>query len=350
MGQITRAFTLALLVVSGAAHAKQTIPSNGMLEIRPGHSLYVEHLPARNGKPTLFLANGLTYTTQDWKTFVDALRALDPDIGFVLYDMTGMGETALNSGGANEAIPFDNQTRDLHDLKSTLAIYGPAVALGLSYGGAEVLNHAAKYPNDFDTYIAMAPFLERMPEQDSLIKLWCAQHRVLYPWDKRTDDELYDWYLWVMVSTTYPVMETILPYQLVPLYRMVQGAKNWDAFKVGPALPKGKVHVIASLRDEYVKFERMKLFLSKVAPGVLASVMVINDPESQVLSPFEKHHKINQLRPVLSAAMVYQILIGNPELQKGLTFSVDPKKGVARSGKIEIPLETDCATLLRKAS
>lgn len=346
-------YILALLL-GVAANARPLPAQKGLLEVRPGRKLFVDHRPARNGKPTLFLLNGLTYSTREWNAFVGAMQELDPDIGFVLYDMRGMGQTLLNDGPAFAPIALDEQVEDLHALKSVLGVQGPTASVGLSYGGALALAAAIHYPDDFDQVVAMAPFLERIPEQDRMIKTWVSQHRVLYPLDPRSEDQLYDHYLRVMIYSSYPMVEPIImenPLKLEAVFRMVQGAKNWNAAASAPDLPKGKVHVVGARADEYVKFDRLQYFLSAVLPGTLASTMFIQDPPLELLLPTQKHHKIPELRPRLIAAWVRAIVSGDSSLQKGLTFWADPLIGEARSGSIVIPLEkaVGCASSLGKS-
>ncbi|MBX3022697.1 MAG: alpha/beta hydrolase [Bdellovibrionales bacterium] len=344
---------LFCLFLSLGAEARPTPIQNGLLEVRPGHTLYVNYRPATNGKPTLFLLNGLTYSTSDWKAFAGALSEIDPDIGLVLYDMEGMGQTLTSRPTPFTDIPLENQVEDLRALVNRLHIEGPISALGLSYGGAVGLKFASRYPRVFDQMIAMAPFLERLPEQDEMIKRAVISHRLFAPFDPRSNDELYDYYLRVMVAA-YPFTEPVIlkhPWRLEGVYRMVKGAKNWLATNVADKLPVGRVHIVGSAADEFVKLNRLENFLRHVPANTLASVMIIEDSFRRPLLPTQKFHKIPELHPQLAAAWVLQVLERNPDLQKGLTFLTDPNKGEARSGSIVIPLENsyDCATFLRKA-
>jgi pimeloyl-ACP methyl ester carboxylesterase len=317
-----------------AAFARDLSPRAGLVEIRPGYDLYVEHRPARRGKPTLFLANGLTYTTRQWRRFADAMTRLDPDVGLVLYDMHGMGRTLLADGPATQAIPFASQARDLRDLRRALSIRGSAAVLGLSYGGGVVLKTAAEYPDAFDQFIAMSPFLEPFPDSDHQLKRAVATHRLMFPLDPRSDRELYDFYLRGAIYSTFPVAEPSVlenPYQLEAIFRLVQGAEDWSAGRLIPRYPHDRLHLVAARDDEYVKFDRVTKFLEAVPAGLLQSVLVIE----------KSHHKLPEERPELSAAWVHQILTGNPDLQRGLIFSADPARDEARSGDLVIPLHTD---------
>lgn len=342
------------LVVSVASYARPAKTTRGFVEVAAGRRLYVEYRPALNGKPTVFLLNGLTYSTREWAAFAQALTRLDPEIGLVLYDMQGMGATLLANLPVLYDIPVQNQVEDLHALKRALKISGPTASVGLSYGGAVALMYALRYPGDFDQTIAMAPFLERLPDQDHLILQSVRNHRLMFPLDPRSDEELYDLYLRGVVAT-FPLVEPVIlenPFKLEGVYRMVKGAKNWNAAGEAAKLPAGQIHIVAATGDEYVKLDRMQNFLNHVPSGVLESVLFIEDPSAEILLPSQKYHKIPELRPTLSAAWVHEIVSGNRHLQKGRIFNVDPQTGEARSGKIKIPLKrekkNDCETALAR--
>jgi pimeloyl-ACP methyl ester carboxylesterase len=337
--------TLVLLALSWSTLAfarTQSTFTKSFVQVSEKRKLYTEVRLPQNGKPTLYLVNGLTYSTEQWKPFAEALSKIDPDLGLVLYDMEGMGQTLLAEAPVYWDIPFENQVADLHTLKQKLAIPGPSFALGLSYGGAVILAEASENPSDFDGYIAMSPFIERIPEQDVWIKNSIVAYRMtpVGIMDPRSDDELYDVYLRTLVYTTYPAAEPIVlenPYKLEAIYRMVKGAKNWSAVGRVARFPKGKMHVVAARDDEYVKFDRMQIFL-EAAKRKLNSTAIFE----------HSHHKIPEEEPGLAAAWVYQILSGNPNLAKGLTFDVDPATDTATSGGLSIPLrqKSSCESLL----
>lgn len=313
----------------------------GPIRLESGRELYVDHRPAVGDKPTLFLLNGLTWDTRHWGLMVNALKALDPEIGVVLYDMEGMGRTLLNRLPPLYEIPFADQAEDLHELRGKLSIRGPCVAAGLSYGGGVALKASLLHPDDFDSYVAIAPYLEPVPEHDAWIRRSIATHRNLYPLDPRSEDDLYDFYLRGVVNT-FPALEPIIlenPFKLEAIYRMIKSARHWVAADHASQFPAGRIHVMAASRDEFVTFDRIQYFLSSVPPGVIASAAVVQDPPLEKLGPYERHHKIPELRPKLTAAWLRQILNGNPDLRRGLTFWLDPVTGEARSGSLRIPLE-----------
>lgn len=321
-----------LFAFSASAFARSSDVINGFVDIGTRDALYTEYRPAKNGKPTLFLANGLTYSTQQWQEFIQALKNIDPEVGVVAYDMRGMGRTLLANAPANYDIPFSDQVDDLHRLKEHFKIKGPTAVLGLSYGGAVALDIAVRFPNDFDQIIAMSPFLERIPEQDALIKNSVLSHRLFFPLDPRTDEELYNLYLRLLVFSTYPSVEPIVlenPFKLEAVYRMVKGAKDWQAVQVIAKLPLQKVNIIAALDDEYVKFDRMQIFLKNIPKNQIGSVALFENTK----------HKIPEERARLAAAWVFEILHHNPELGLGQTFVVNPQTESASNGHSLIPLK-----------
>jgi pimeloyl-ACP methyl ester carboxylesterase len=371
--------------------------------VRPGHKLYVEHYPAAPGRPTLFMANGLTFSTRDYENLKTALRQLDPGVGLVLWDMSAMGESLLEEAPITHAVPIETQVEDLHLLKRELGLTGRAVLAGLSYGGALALKTSLIYPNDFDQFVAIAPMLERLPDQDMWIRNmaqwhmmsaalfpanfgyfissvlnYCLQnavswHYVLYPSETRSRaditehyqkmlatadwltnklkpsqlpnpnnfEEVYDFYLRILIYSTYWIPEpTVLenPFKLEGIFRMVQGVKDWNAFKAARNLPPGKIHAIAAMDDEFVKSDRMNLFWEEIPRSARASFLRMK----------MSRHKVTNIWPKQTAAWLLQILAHNPDLNQGYIFEGNPMANEAIHDSIRIPLnkEAHCETFL----
>jgi len=334
------------LMINGAlpTHALTTQQpwQKGLVELRPEHKLYVEYRKAEPGKTTLFLLNGLTWSTRDWKRFVEALDQTQPGIGIVLYDMQGMGRTLLENPLVRYNIEIDAQAEDLKQLKKYLNVRGPVAVAGLSYGGAVAMLYASKYPRDFKKVIAMAPFIERLTEQDKIIERWIGSHRMIYPFDPRTGEELYDHYLRILIYTTYPLAEPVLlenPYKLEATFRMVQGAKEFNATRIANRLPWGVVHLMGAIEDEFVKEPRLALFWDSIKTTAASYLRMHNTK-----------HKIPSENPEMAAAWVHEVLSENPAIARGRVFEADPLRAEARSGQIVIPLRKAgfCESLLRK--
>lgn len=306
--------------------------TQGFVQIRDDQRLWVEHRKAQNGKPTLFFANGLTWSTREWKPLIHALDKLDPDLGVVLYDMQGMGNTLLDKTPVTWEIPFDSQVRDLKALVDAMSIKGPKVLAGLSYGGAVTLEYLARYPDDFDKAIAMAPFLERLPDQDQWIRKMIQWTRKMFPFNPHTDEELYDYWLRVLIYNTYPAAEPIIlenPYKMEAIFRMVKGAKDWRALDIAKKLPKGKLHLLAGQEDPFVRLPWLETFWQAVPESARASFLILMNTT----------HKLPQDRPEIVAAWMMHILMDNPYLNRGLTFEGHPYTKKAKSGDITLPLD-----------
>lgn len=317
-------FLLVLLFSNYAASAREFM--TGLVRVAKERELYVEYRSALNRKPTLFLVNGLTYSTKEWQKFVTALDQIDPDFGLVLFDMNGMGRTLLNQGPVDQAIPFLQQTQDIKRLYKTLAIPGKKILVGLSYGGGVTLNYMAEYPQDFDRAVAMAPFLGFPPESDSAIKSWARFHGMFVPWDARGRDELYDYYLHEIVFKTFPkTMPNLLenPHKLEAVFRLVQGSKNWSAKDIAPRLPKGKINLIAAKEDEIVKLGSLDDFWEQVPVPARASYLRLKRTE----------HRIPEDQPEFAAQWIARIAKGDADLQEGAVFTGDPRTMRAQSGE-----------------
>lgn len=314
-----------------ATTAKQEFVK-GFVQIQPDRRLWVEQRQAVNGKPTLFFLNGLTWSTTQWRPLVAALDKLDPEIGIVLYDMDGMGRTLLDKAPVTWNIPFASQIKDLKGLYDKLDIEGPKILAGLSYGGAGVLQYMADHPDDFDKAIAMAPFLEKLPEQDQWIRGMIKGVRQTNPYNPATDEELYAYFLRTLVYTTYPMAEPIMlenPYKTEGVYRMVLGSKDWRALDIVKKLPAGKMHIMAGQDDPYVKLPWLQSFWAAIPERAQASFLLMHDTQ----------HKLPEERPDFTAAWIMEIVKNNPNLNRGLIFDGNPDAGWARNGDITIPLK-----------
>jgi pimeloyl-ACP methyl ester carboxylesterase len=346
---------LATIIWSSPIFAR--VSQKGMLQIRPDLSLYVEHYPAAEGKATLFLLNGLTYSTENWQKMVEELRGIDPGLGLVLYDMVGMGHSLMHELPFKRDYTLAQQVQDLHDLIGKLDIPGKKIAVGESYGGAAALDIAMTYPDDFDSIVAMAPYIEPLPDQDQQILQSVKTHKLMFPMDPRNDDELYDYYLRLVVYSTYPLAEPSILEKEAELirevgyqpgfpvreaiFRLAKGAKTWNAIRSAHRLPNAKLHLMAAADDSYVKLDRINLFWNSVPTAARASLLLMHETE----------HKIPEVRPREAAAWLANIANGNPKIKGGVSFSFDPHTGEARSGNVSIPLskEPSCESALRKA-
>lgn len=395
--------SLALGLASCAAFGKNA-PFTGFIEVRAGHKLHVEHYPARNGRPTLFVANGLTFDTRDYASLVRALRDLDPDVGVVLWDMVGMGETLLLDPPVRDRIPVENQVQDLKDLKRALGITGKASLAGLSYGGAVTLKYSTLHPQDFDNFIAIAPMLERLPEQDMWIRhmarmhmIWAASspfpfngyywtvlqsnlldyiigwYRALHPGEPKSRDDLRqefdrmigkDWLRDTMLASGLPdprnfedVYDYYLRILIYSTYWMAEPSVLENRFKL-----EGVFRMVQGVKNwnamdaakDYPKGKVHALVALqdehvKIDRADLFWKSVPKDARASYLRLNQSRHKITTEWPRVSAVWLLNILNENPDLNRGYTFRGDAIDKTAIHGSILIPLDKvdSCEPLLR---
>lgn len=304
----------------------------GFITVAPGRELFVDIVKAAPGNPTVFLLNGLTYTTEQWNDFVPYL--LKNKIGVVRIDLYGMGQSLiLKSGPVVSSISYESQVENLKSLIEILQIKGPYNLLGLSYGGAIAMAFAKTYPTLVKELILMAPFTKPVVSQDTWIRSQIWLTRKINPSIPYSDDDLYDIFLRQLVYTTFPSAEPIIlthPFKIEGVYRLVQGVRKFIAADVVDKFPAKSVHLMIGVKDQYIEAPVFAEFWNSLPTKSRASLLVINDSE----------HKIPQHVPDFSAGWVYHILTGNKLLKEGYEFTGDPKTGqVSKDGQkvLELP-------------
>lgn len=318
---------LFVMMVSGFAFAKSD-EVNGLVKIAKDRELFVNYVPAATGQPTLIVLNGLTYSTIEWDSFVEPLQKRG--VGILRYDMFGMGKTLLKYAPTTKVIPYKSQVEDLQKLLSTLKIRGPYNIVGLSYGGGIGVAYALDNPQNVKNLILIAPYTEPLAGQNNWIKAQIWATRQLFPLNLMTDDQLYDFYLHQIVYTTYPQAEPVVlrnPFILESVFRMVQGIRKYRPTDLADQLAV-PTHLMVASQDQYIPEGVLLNFWDKVPSEARASRIFVNNSE----------HKIPEAVPNFAASWIYQILLGNPLLNKGLDFQGYPYKGEARTGNETIGL------------
>ncbi|MEZ0393098.1 MAG: alpha/beta fold hydrolase [Pseudobdellovibrionaceae bacterium] len=304
----------------------------GFVKIKEGREIYVDWTYARPGQPTVVLVNGLTYTTQQWDRFSDELSGLG--VGVLRYDPMGMGETLLKYAPVLADIAVEEQVEDLRLLLKTLKIPQPYSLVGLSYGGGLGLLFASKYPKEIRHLIAMAPYTQPMASQDQWIQSQIWYVRQVQPWNPASDDDLYAFFFRQIVYTTYPTVEPIVlqnPYKLEAVLRLGLGIRKFDAYKASSSLPKNSLYLVIAGKDQYVPRGIMEEFWTVVPQSARACKIIINNSE----------HKIPEAVPRFSAAIVKEIVTGNPAFKNGQDMKADPYSGevVYEGGRLNLPKE-----------
>lgn len=320
-----------LLGISSAAQGDSGKRLQEFVKISKTRELYVDWMKARDGKPTLVLLNGLTYSTYSWDRYAEALNR--QGYGVLRYDMFGMGRTLLKYAPITTRIELKDQTGDLRALLVKLGLTKINLA-GLSYGGGIAIAFTYQYPEMINKLILLAPFTEPVEAQDKWIKQQIWLTRQSQPWNPSSDDDLYDFFLKQIVYSTYPAAEPVVlenPWKLESVYRLVQGVRKWNAFDEAKLLPVGSVHMVIAGKDQYIDRAKLEKFWKIVPKSSRASLMTITDSE----------HKIPEDVPEYAAAWTIQILDGNPNLVNGHEFAGSSDSQQAKgSGGVVIDLPT----------
>lgn len=302
----------------------------GFAAIRDGRELYVDFLAPAPGKPIIVLANGLTYRTGIWDTFVKNLKG--NGLGILRWDPVGMGRTMEKHGPPKGPVTITDQVRDLKSLLESLGIDQKIHMLGLSYGGGLAIEFTATYPQKVETLIAMAAYTAPLESQVNQIMTQIAATRFFFPLNPATDAQLYSFFLKQIVYTTYPLTESIVlehPYKLESVFRMAEGATSFNALNFVHQLPKGVLHQIDAGKDQYIPLKVPDAFWAAVPEAARASRMILYPAE----------HKIPEAWPHFSAEWVKLIIAKDPRIQDGKTWEGSGFTDRATDGrtKIKVP-------------
>ena len=257
-----KSFLFCFVFVLGFDAKAQGSFKSGYIATSRGE-LFVMQKKATAKAPTFVLVNGLTYTHKSWNPFVDEILKIHPGAGVVQFDLRGMGKTLEKQKPLNYSLDFRDQILDMKALFKKLNIKGEKYLVGLSYGGGLTIDYARKFQKDFDGYIPIAPYLEPLEAHVSWIMQKIRETRLMFPLNPSTDDELYAYFLKILVYTTFPLAEPlhINDYNLEAAYRMSLGATNFNVKSIIDELPIKKMHMIYAGEDEYVhksKFEELE--------------------------------------------------------------------------------------------
>lgn len=299
-------------------------PFKGFVEIEKGRQLYVDHIPARPGQPTLVIINGLTYDTKSWDPLMPHI--LNKGYGILRYDPMGMGETLVKSGYPTKNILIDDQARDLKLLLENLKLNKVSI-LGLSYGGALAIKFATLFPKKVDKLILKAPYVKPLEGQDKLIKAQIEMTRALFPLNPASYDQLYDYFLKIHVYSTYPLAEPIAisnATKLEAIYRMVAGVRKFNTLEVLNQLPKESVHLMVAGMDQYIPAIEHEYMWEGLTKEQRQSRVYVLGAE----------HKIPESAAFFAGHWVNQIMRNNPKISKGRTFIGNSYLGIATCGSI----------------
>ena len=335
-------FTAALAIVF-SANVVFALSQKGFVQIAPNRQLYADHIPAREGQPTLVLLNGLTYSTEDWNKLMPFL--VNQGFGILKYDAMGQGRTLLKYGNNPKEvpIPIESQAKDLASLIRALGIQTKVSLVGLSYGGGLDVQFAAMYPKAVDKLILIAPFVAPLPNQDAYIQAQISATRLMFPYNPATNDELYDYFLHQYILTTFPSADPSImknPYLLESTYRMTVGIRKMDYRGLVNLLPNKSVHLLVALQDEYIPYSMLDQFWNAIPEEKRMSRINILSPPNMAdpLKLTGYFHKMPESIPEYAGAWITQIMKKNPEINKGRVFYGNTFTGAAQCGNVILKL------------
>lgn len=310
-----RTFTLILSISFSTQVFAATRKVSTYVPVSKALSLYVSHQAATPGQSTIVILNGLTHTTENWKTFL--MHFNRNGHGIVQIDLAGQGKTLSKNGAVNSVIRHAEQAVYVSRVIQSLKINSRVVMLGLSYGGGVATYFAAKFPQLVSKLIILAPYTEPQPDQDKWIRDRIAATRIAFPYNPATDDELYDYFLKQLVYTVYPTAEPDLltiPYKLEAVFRMAQGIRKLHTAKHSATLPPNSVHLVGGGSDQLVKPEVLDRFWSALPQATKASRLIIRNTD----------HDLIRLEPKLVAQWVERILANDPQTLGSKVTEVAP--------------------------
>lgn len=287
----------------------------GFVTIEDERELYVRYIKPHEGRPLVVLLNGLTYSTRQWDLLINELETRG--LGVLAYDMAGQGRTLLRYAPVVQPIDYRNQVQDLKSLFRALKVQVPVHLVGLSYGGGIALAYTEAFPKDVENTILLAPYTEPLESQDAWIKSQIWATRTIFPYNRYTDDELYDYFLQQIVYATYPQLEPIVlenPFKLEATFRLVQGIRKYSPVESVSSMKKGKLHLVVALQDQYIQQNVMERFWSQVPNSIKASRIFFHNSE----------HKIPEVVPMFTAKWIDLITSGDSEFSKGTDFEGFP--------------------------
>ena len=303
---------LAFLAPSFAMAQLRTFEGN--IQLENGNSIFVKTVAPRESAPTIVFFNGLTDRLQSWDSLTTNL--VSRGYGIVAFDFMGQGRTLLSNKVPTKGVAVWNQVEDVRELLSKLEVQEPIHLAGFSYGGGIAQAYAARYPQSIATLTLMAPFTTSIESQDAYFRWQAAQHRILFPFDTREYDEIYDQYLRTYVFSNYPLVEPALlePFRLEGVFRLVQGVRHFNSFDVIELLPKGKLHLIIGTFDQLIPRKMQDEFWERLPRDVRASRLLLEGVE----------HRIPLYAPNGAARWIHRIVSGDPEISNGRTFTLNP--------------------------
>ncbi|MGZ6479043.1 MAG: alpha/beta hydrolase [Bdellovibrionales bacterium] len=307
------------------------------MDLPSGHSLFYRHKSNTRNSPTLILLNGLDQDVDSWQDFIGHLEQANGDVGYLTYDMRGMGKSLeremINSAFAFKTfanlrpIEYQEQTEDLKLMIERLNLKGDLFFVGISYGAAIILDFMAKNQGVARQAILASPYLAPLPQQDSLIRQQIAlvRQQPANPLNVLPEARLYNLFLAPIVSL-YPLFEPVLlqkPWKISGVYRMVEGARHFDALVTAKKLSPNSIHVLWAEKDQYLARDQVINFHRHAPQNIFASESILKDA----------HHDLVRQVPGYLAAFALKALSGTLPVNGDRRITAYPFEGYAESAR-----------------
>ncbi len=328
-----KSFVFLLMFFVSAVSFAQVKDYQTWIKVDSGKSLFVEWSPPQPNRPIVVLLNGITYSTKNWNALTAELSK--KGLGVLRFDFQGHGNTLLKYAPIVAPILYTDQVEDLRSLLQNLKIPAPYNLIGLSYGGGIAQAFSHKYPQYVKNMILMAPYTRPIDSQEIYINSQVLATQMMAPFLGWSQDQIYDYYLKLLIYTSYPLAEPSLlenKFKLEATFRLIQGIRKYLPEQTASKLAPGITHLMAGAAD------------MTVLPYVLGTFWNNVNPRSKMSRIFlaGTDHKIPELIPHFAAAWVNQIVSGNPELFKGQDFVGYPHLGYAQSaGGLKLSLDKE---------
>lgn len=319
----------------------------GFINLPNGQELFVRYQKAQVGRPTMVVLNGLTSDTDHYRNLFESLTKLG--VGVVLYDMRGQGRTIsrqIELGKIRSALDVGrishlDQVEDLRFLLDRLSIREPVHIFAHSYGGPIGLTFASLYPERVRRLVLAAPYVAPLKTQNDMIRYEVFSYRMMVPFTRHGEEELYDYFLRDMVYRNYwryepellrhvPADNRTIDIKLEAVFRLAQGVRLLDVTKMVQDLAPHSLDLLIAGDDQYLRDKPswestppsttegpLARFWYSVPVGIRSSRLLIDGVE----------HDIAGMAPHFLAAWLSRILANDPQIGEGRTFEGNPVTG-----------------------
>lgn len=317
---------LVLLISSSEAFAKA-----GFVKLADGHEVYVDHQPAKAGKATFVLVNGLVYHMDRWSDFSAPLAR--EGFGIVRYYFRGQMDTLrreLKSGEPEffaKGLDPESFADELKGVLDALRLK-KAIVVGLSYGASIAAEFGERYPNYIDQLIFMAPLvvsLDKYDPQGAWIR-WNLDYARLF-WGPLWGPYVYDYYYnWIYRSyMSQRIVPERIPAEMqdIPneykeaVFHQVRAMRDFDLRQYKYAKLKAQVHFMLASDEEEAPMKDQFRAWNAFDKNALGSVVYFNP----------SWHAIPDAIGALAAGFAKQIAAKDARLQGGKAYAVDAKTG-----------------------